>query len=222
MKGFFPILFFLISFATLNGQRTNISTAHRIFVYEWIENPLEIIIENFSCDDIIVKANIGTIIGQSCEYIYTINDTTAEKAEISVGVKSRNKIKWIKQYELWIKPAPTPKVDLSISRGDYVEKKLLVTNPHIYIFSGGDWELTEMPNKAKILEHSIQIKRNDSLVFEGLNSDGNEFSKETKEFIKEKCKNNDYIILSNVTMLLYNSEKRKMQGIVKLKIISDD
>ena len=213
----------LVFVMDLFGQVVSISSPNQRIVYQWLENPLEIVIENHSCKEIVVKADHGEISGRDCNFIYTIKDIEIENVRISAGLKSKGKIEWIEEIEFNVKPIPTPKVQVGLSSDDKINKQLLINSPFLLILSSPfGFELIENPKKERVVEYSIQILRNDSIVFESLNNLGREFSDETKQFINEKCLNNDILIVSNVSILLYDSEKRKLEDNLKVKILAED
>ena len=205
------------------SQALSISSEYPFKIYQWIKNPMTIVLENHSCEELIVKSNVGQISGSNCNYVYILEDTSVNSVRISVGVMKRKNINWVKEIDFPVKPIPTPRVFISISEGRptiskselLVVPKILIPDYHYGEGVGGD-------RKQRVVGYSIKITRNDSIIHEVINVTGNDLLNETIDFIKTKVQNNDLLIVDDILILLYGKERRKIEGNLKVRIISED
>ena len=212
-------LTFILSFIALNcfSQALSISSQYPLKIYQWIENPLNIVVENNSCEELIVKSNVGEISGENCNYIYVLKDTSLSSVKISVGIKKDTTISWIDEIDFPVKPIPTPEVQFSISRdGKCLSRGELIAAPTLSI---RDYSSERI---QRIIGYSLKILRNDSIVHQIIDIVGNKLPEETIDFIRQECKGNEVIVVENIMIMLYHKEKRKVEGNIKTTICSID
>lgn len=176
-------------------------------LYLGIDNELNIAVENYSCDDLVVKAINGKITKtpDKCHYIYRINkcDTIDE---ISVGVNKNGKIEWIYACYYLIKLAPRPIVTVDgRSEGEMPTNSFVSADKLDLTFYNPGYYSTS------IREYSVEIIRNDSIVFGEYNIFGRVF---TSKFINEIKKSyaGDEIKFSKI-LLIKNGCKSKYKDI---------
>ena len=214
-------LLFCMSVIPSRSQLVSLSTTKTMLLYQWIKNPLIIIIENTLCKDIVVKVSAGKIYGNNCSFTYKTEDTAVSKIVISIGVRSKNKIKWIKDEDLYVKPYPTPEARIGISgnRKSIMIAELLA-QPKVWIadYPFG-FEAVESPKLYRVNDFSISIKRSDSLIYKFDHVNGNMLPLETQNFIRNNSHENDILEITNMEFILFDKERRKSDQVLDVKIL---
>ncbi len=231
--GFISIIVFFSG--NLFSQKVLISTAKTNVFYQWIENPLSISVENYSCEDLVAKADKGILTGSQCDYIYVTDSYNITKVKITVGVKRKGKIKWIDSMAIRVKSLPDPEPMLGMfGSGDTIPKAAFPYNTHINLPMSSGWELYGDCEKQDIISFTFKVKRNDSTIFQesytnpkgfcdtfnyglydSLSHDyifTSDFSREAFNLIYFEGKKGDRIIIENIVALLYRKEKRILRN----------
>jgi hypothetical protein len=212
LKNCFVLFSIFIGWRTALCQTVALSMTQTRVLYQWVDNPLKVVVENTPCQNVIVKAKNGYIKGKGCEYIYTTNDTVFRDL-IRVGVKRAGKIKWISDESYIVKKYPDPTVFIGAHvSGDSIFKNELraqigLTVP-IFDF------VCHMPSWRQVVTgYSIAIVRENRTIFsETVNS--NLLTETFKEFIGRDVAKNDLVIVDNIVVLLYEKEIRKLEKFV--------
>ncbi len=202
------------------AQTVSISSTSPLVLYQWMENPVTIVLENTACSNIVVKTSGGKISGTGCNYIFTTTDTGVHAAEIVIGVKQGPKVKWVKVVSCRVKPFPTPPVRLAWRTTGPVPKVLLLSMPGLEIpdYSFGLEATEASPRIQKIIQFSVQLLRNGNVIYTRNGVQGNILPEDLTNFIKNEVRENDEIVVNDVTMLLYEKEYRKYEGEIRLRI----
>lgn len=212
----FTLSFSVISVISLSAQSVAISTDATRALYQWIENPLKIAIENTPCNSIVVKAEKGKLTGKGCDYIYTTTDSVSIDI-IKVGIKRGAKVKWIKEEVLRVRKLPDPSVQLG-SFGNFKEVNRI---PRNQLTSGQGLRLPipdgfcDYTNDRVqcIVGYSITVIRNGHTIFSE-NATDNYFSENFKRFMDIMLIAGDKVVFDNLVALLYQHEIRKLAPLV--------
>lgn len=237
---FFQKIFILIIFTfifSINSvaQKVFVSPVQTKILYEWIDNELEIMIENYSCKNIVAKVDKGKLIGKGCNYIYQSNGYGIREIKIIVGIKSAKGIKWFDSFSIRVKPLPEPWLTFGfIGNENSVNKTQLLyflSNFKFPIsFSG---EIAGTNKNMKIDSFHLKIIRNDTIIYSEVHnlndstklhkrfSDEDtsaflysDFTINAHNFIYNNCKKGDKIIFENLYALLYKKERRKLENFI--------
>ena len=232
-------IFFLIAFSNiLHAQPSLISTKSTNVLYQWIENPVQIAIENYPCEKLVAKVDNGKLTDNGCNYIYKSESQIISKAKITIGVKMKKGIDWIDSFTLIIKPLEDPIPYFAMAKnGDTISSLRILANPYIYV-PIEDWELHENLYRQKISSFSLKVVRNETIIFEESNFNPKDsfcidssgvldtlgdtlfvdytprnISKNAVSFIRDKIQSGDYIIIENIKVVLFEKEVRKIKSL---------
>lgn len=220
MKRLFTLLLTLCSFNNY-GQTVVITSFCRPELFQWIENPLSIVVENTSCNNIVVKVSEGRIIQNGCQFTFTIEEDPIDDIKLFIGVKKKGTVNWIEQRTYKIKPAPLPSVRLISTYGDEISKSQLEFGLTLFVpdFTFG---LEAVESKMyKVDTFSISVIRNDSTIFTKTNIPGNEVPLEVIEFIRKNGQNEDLLVFSNFRLSLYRKKRLKLPQILTYKLVAE-
>jgi hypothetical protein len=212
----------LFSFDAVKGQKVSISSTYSLVLYEWVENPLLIVVENNDCKNIVVKASAGKLTGSNGEYVFVLADTGFSRIVFSVGIKKGNKTRWIQKVFCRVKKLPTPPVTVSHQTDGDITKELLLAIPQLFVPHYFGWEATYAPNIQRVTSYSIKISRNDSTLFEQRDVPGDTLTQEMEDFIRYQCKAKDVLVFSDIQILLYKKERRRAENSVTLYLTGPD
>lgn len=213
-------LLILIVFSSiqLSAQKVAVTSKMTNFLYQWVDNPLRIVVENTPCNYIVVKAEQGHISGNNCDFIYTVSNDSIRYDYIKVGVKTKGDIKWISNDKYFVRKLPDPiAMFANRTNGDTLARNLIraqfgLSLPYFDFVCGFNNE-----NIQKITSYRVTIKRDNKIVFiEDVNS--NLFTEHFKQFIEEKSMKNDSILFDNLKALLYEKEKRELTQTIHLVV----
>jgi len=111
--------FVLINFFALqiSAQRVAVSPDKNNVFYFGVDNPITVAAENCSCNDLVVKTNNGSVIGNPCKLIYRARETGG--ADITVYKKIGNKLKKISTNAFRVKRIPPPVFKIGPYGGAY-------------------------------------------------------------------------------------------------------
>jgi hypothetical protein len=107
VKKILTILITLFFVQCLQAQFSTINTAKTRVLYQWIKNELEIVVANTPCENIIVKAKYGTVKGEDFNHTYFVSNDSTRIDHISIGVKRKGKVKWLRKEAVPVKNCQT-------------------------------------------------------------------------------------------------------------------
>lgn len=159
-------------------------------LYIGVDNPINIAVENHSCEDIVVKTNAGKLTKTSdeCRYIYRTDSCDLRTETISVGVKSNGNIKWIDSTLYRVKNIPNPEIRIATNRNSHNNYSAEITRGGL-IATMGDFDFYF---HFEVQRYSVEVLRNDSIIFKEYNVKGNGLSKEFISLYKNSHKG-DYV-----------------------------
>ncbi len=210
LKTFLTILVCIVSTKGFS-QTVSISPVKTRVLYQWLDNPLQVVVENSSCKNLIVKAQKGKIKGKECEYIYTTNDTVFRDV-IKVGILKNGKVKWISEQDFIVKKLYDPDVAIGswIGKNDTVYKSALMAQVglNLPLYDFGICSFTD--NRRQVVtDYNVKVFRNSKVIFSEIVA-SNLLTEKFKSFISTQSLKNDTIVFENITGLLYQKEIRKL------------
>jgi predicted nucleic acid-binding Zn finger protein len=173
------------------GQQFSVWTTRQLFVYVGVDNPITAVVENCSCDSIVLTTDNGSIKRTgNCQYLLSVKKTGKTKISvkrlayvdtINVGYTLYNAVK-----------VPDPVVSLSgFKSGSMINKALLRQGgliPHLENFG--------FTPETRITEFKIVVLRQDSVLW-CKKIIGNMIKKELDDYIDE-LKESDVIIFCEI------------------------
>jgi len=191
MKIFLAILLFL-NVIQLQSQTIAITEEKLNVFYKGLDNPITVVVENCSCENIRVKASVGEISGAGCHYSYHICDALASTVIIYVGVTKKGVVNWIDTIMYRLKNADEPLLSISGLTDDVIDKEQLCNSCAINATN----------NNSKIFfwveSYSIEISRNNSVLWTSENISGSKFQKNFIDYLRDICGPGDEIRLYNI------------------------
>jgi hypothetical protein len=161
---YLSIILLLIFVKTTFSQTVAIEATKMNVLYKLVPNPLKIVVENHSCQEIIAKAKYGTITPtpDGCSFNYYTKNCTENSEEIAIGINEKSKIIWVDTLKFRLKEVLT-NIDIfignnpncSISKPSFFEGQK-ITAPFINF----DIELN-----FRVSKYSIEILRNKESVY---------------------------------------------------------
>jgi hypothetical protein len=161
-------------------------------LYIGVENPIKIAIANYPCNKIIVKPTYGYIIptAKNCHFIYKIDSCNINKERIFFGIINNGTIKWLDSVEYRVKKTPDPEIiiDNNLNWIGPVTKNNLINSKIIAKIFDFDFECY-----SEVVNYSIEIRRNDTLLFRETNINGNKFTEKLNSEILKSQKGDHFI-----------------------------
>lgn len=168
MKRVFYITFILFQIQIGFSQVATISATKTNVLYVGIENPIEAVIENTSCDSIYLVSTNGVIQGDSCRY--SIIPAEVGECQISIyKIKGKDSI-LIEETVLRVKPFPDYSIAIFGSNEfkfentkelKYVTKEILCNEPIIWPYS----DCGSIDMDIYIVEYELSILRDKQEIF---------------------------------------------------------
>jgi hypothetical protein len=101
--------FTFISFKTFSQEIAILNKKNNSILYQWLGNPLKVVIEGYNCNEIIVKSSGGKFEGSGCDYTFSC-DHKLKEVYFYYGIIQNKKVKWIDTIMYRIRSHPTPTV----------------------------------------------------------------------------------------------------------------
>lgn len=212
-------LIFLVFIIWTKGfsQSVSISPIKTRVFYQWIDNPLQVVVENTPCNSLVVKAEKGKLEGKECDYIYIANDTVLTDV-IKVGIKKGGKIKWISEQDFLVKKLPNPSIIIGnwIGKEDTANKNALLVQTKLTLpfYDFGFCSFTN-EDRQTVTSYTVTIYRNTKVIFSEVVT-SNLLTEKFKNFINYQSLANDKIVFDNIVSLLYQKEIRRLDQIFSL------
>jgi hypothetical protein len=176
---------FLIS-NTTSGQEVVVSLTKMNTLYRTLENPVRILIENQPAEKVTAKARYGSLTpGENpSEFWYYIEDCDVKEDRIIVGIKNKNGVKWIDTTVYRIKSPPPPVLYVcGIRSGGVSWKEMLMACP---VLSLGWHDILMDEVRFQVDTFSVEVYRNDSMIFSEYRVPGYRFSPKLMQFIADE------------------------------------
>jgi len=167
------------------GQEVVVSLTRMNTLYRTLENPVRILIENQSAKKVTAKARYGRLTpGENpTEFWYYIEDCDVKEDQIIVGIKNKNGVEWIDTTVYRIKSPPPPVLYVSASRGGVLWRDQLMVLP---VLSLGWHDIFVDEVRFQVDTFSVEVYRNDSIIFSEYRVPGNRFSPKLMQFIADE------------------------------------
>ncbi|MCF8298901.1 MAG: hypothetical protein K9J13_15235, partial [Saprospiraceae bacterium] len=163
--------------------------------YIGFENPINVVVENHSCEDIVAKARHGIITPKNGHYVYLCDSCMYREEQIIIGIKDKKAVKWIDTSYYRLKRIPDPVIYIAGKYSGKINKNQLINAGALRApLMNFDIDLNFL-----ILNYSVQISRNDSVVYREIGISGSKFTKGLVAEIR-KTKTNDMIIFYDVVV----------------------
>ncbi len=192
------LYFWLISIfysAFTFSQSVSVEREGMNVLYQGIENPVSVAVENHRCSEILVKAEHGKIekSEEDCSYKYKIEDCSINSTKIFVGVKNGNSINWIDTLEHRIKHLPTPGPYIAgVFDQDSIEKNRILAAYKVSTM----W-INCGPNvQFDVRSFHVEIRRNKKVTYER-NVEGARIDDELKTEFK-KLQKDDIVYFTEI------------------------
>lgn len=206
MKIIWTILFSIISFSSV-GQRFSVSPDKMNILYQDVDNPLTITVENCPCSQMIVKTDNGKIEGKNCSYYF--HTDSGWKANILIYKRVKQKLVKVGQSTFRVKSIPYPVPKVGPSAGGNI-KAIVLKNQQ---FIRADYDDFEIDIFSPIDSFTVSIIRGDTCVYNQINNRTSAFSKELVNALSA-IKEGDTVIFKNIFGRRYNGEAIKLQPLI--------
>ncbi len=175
----------------LHSQTVSVSPLKLNLFYRGVDNPVTVVMENYSCKDIKVKASVGEFFGEGCHYNYKICDSLASKVDIYVGITKKGVVHWIDTIVYRIKSFDDPVIVIPGLKDGMIDHEKLYNAYFISVQNNSEvvyW----------ILSYSVEILRNNTTLWTSENISGNLFQDNFTNFVRDICGPGDEIKLYNI------------------------
>lgn len=202
----FLILNFIVS--VTYSQNVAVELEKMNVLYIGVENPINVVVGNHSSKKLVVKAKHGVVEPNYRGYIYKI-DTCAYCMEIIyVGIKSVKGVKWIDSLYYRLKMIPDPIIDIGGKRSGFIKcDKLIMWGGLRVDYNDEFYE----PTPYKFLSYSVEITRNDSIIYNNMDIKTRKYPEELILEIRNMQKG-DVIRFYNCTILHPGNCERILEG----------
>jgi hypothetical protein len=169
----------------IQGQEVALKVENVNVLYRLVENSVKIVIEKQPVRNIVARAKYGTLTPGSKpgEYRYYTDDCSLYEEIIYVGVKTGKGARWFDttSYRV-LSPLPPTLFVSGLSTG-VTHKQKLLERPKLQLFLV-EYLINPTP-KFTVDTFSVEVHRNDSLIYSEYNIAGDTFSPELIRFISD-------------------------------------
>ncbi len=183
---FILLLFMLVAlYVKLPAQEVALKVENVNVLYRHVENPVMVVIEKKPIRNIVVKAQNGTLRPDTkpCLYYYYTDDCSLKEEKIYVGLKTGKGIRWLDTTSYRVLSALPPALIVSCKSTGVTWKEKLLERPDLQLRMV-EFLVNPTPKYA-IDTFSVEVLRNDSLIYHEYNVAGNSFSPELIRFISD-------------------------------------
>jgi len=194
------VLSIVISFSFLFsfGQKAAVEVSKNNILYCYLENPIQIVVENSSCKSIIAKSTSGKLEGKDGYYILTPSHAGQDTVLLYKKTKSGLKFIGMREFRVRMIPYPIfkigsgkseiPKVEIasqSFVRADYsnlcidvaLDVHASVKRFTVYAIYADSSNYKEITNNGPEINENVKalfqtLKSNDILVFKDIHASG--------------------------------------------------
>jgi GldM C-terminal domain len=199
----FGLILFIIIFNLLPGidyaQKYSVKNPYNNAIYKGMQTPLEPMVEGFSCKSIILKASIGKIEKEICNFLFYPNKLGIDTITVLVIKNGITRKVGYAYFDVREIPDPEPNVG-GLSKGA-ISKGFLIAQ------QGVDASLivTSYGHRESIVVDSFTliILRNKNIIFSG-NNNGNIFNHSLRTAF-ESLQKGDKVIVADIAARTYNS-----------------
>jgi hypothetical protein len=188
MKITWTILLFFISLTSV-GQRFSVSPDKMNILYQDVDNPLTITVENCPCNQMVVKTDNGKIVGNNCSYYFYTD--SGWNANITIYKKAKQKLVKVGQSTFRVKAFPYPVPKVGPSAGGKIRAIILKNQQYIRAYDDHVYIHTEIDS------FTVSIIRGDTCFFSQIENKTNQFSQELINALSE-IKSGDTVIFKNL------------------------
>lgn len=195
----------------LTAQKVVVSLAGYKGVFLYMDNPIDVSVEHKYCKDVVVKVDHGIIKGEACSYVFQIYDSTIQSVTLTVGIKKNAKIRWVHEVTFFVRRGPEPSICFAGYCRELIEKSSIAFLPKITIDEENPFEPIYLESRRiKVINYTIKIYRNDTIIFAENNCPGSMLTKDTRMFIELEGISGDKIVLSDIVVSYENIANRKV------------
>ena len=162
MKKYLKLLLFLLVLSSFraSSQKVAVELEKMNILYIGVDIPLKIVVENYPCNKIIVKATYGSIKPSldNCQFLYKIDSCNANIETIFVGIQIKGTIKWIDSLKYRVTKTPQPQISFYGIDSDWINSRDRFSHIIAHI---NDFDYEYDP---EVVNYSIEILRNDTFI----------------------------------------------------------
>ncbi len=199
MKMFFLTSIAIIFYQTSFCQKTALSAERSKILYYGIDNPLSIVVENYSCNQIEASVENGEIKRVTpCHYIFFADHIG--KASFNVYLRRKGIREKVAHYECLVKEIPPPITYIGNQNGDKICKNILLAQQGIYCHFPSNIIACLEAVRTIVKKYTMIITHEEKLLFIESYHDAY-FSEPQKEIFKS-LKHGDKIIITNIQAMI--------------------
>jgi hypothetical protein len=172
-KEVLSLLILLLSLSVY-AQEFGVSPLKMNIMYMGVENPLRIVVENHSCDSIIISSNVKLQKIRPCNYIAIPGNISVANFNLAV-IKNNDNIR-IGRSQFRVHKTPDPVVSVGGRKDGTIPKGFLLSQPGLKAVLEYDFIFDA---EYKIKSYTVVIEREDEKVF-SKDFEGNRFPAELK------------------------------------------
>ena len=207
MKKLIAFIPFFIFFST-SAQNFLVSADKNNVLYIGVDNPLSIIVENYSSSQILVKADRGHI-SSGYGHTYMYNGSDQEPGPVSIILYNRSTSKEFGRSTFRLKYIPDPVAKVGPSAGGNIYAVVLKNQQYIR----AELENFDFNAMFGIDSFTINIIRTDTCYFKEVINIGNKFGSEVIKAL-EGIKKNDIVIFKKIYALGPDGRTRILSPII--------
>jgi len=170
------VLILLVLMLSFSGyaQEFAISPLKMNIMYMGVENPIKVVVENYSCDSILISANVQLQRRLGCDYIAIPGKISVATFNLAV-IKNNDTIN-IGRSQFRVHKTPDPVVELGGKTDGMISKGFLLSQPGLRAVLDYDFIFDA---EYKIKSYAVVIERKDEKIFRN-DYEGSRFSTELK------------------------------------------
>lgn len=206
MKNIFSLFILFFCLTSAAGQKFSVALDRNNILYQGIDNPLTIAVENYPCNSIVVKTDNGKVLGKACSYYF--HTDTGWKANIILYKKVKGHLIKIGSSIFRVKPIPDPIAKVGPSAGGDIQKAVLRNQQYIR----ADYEGFDIDIRTPIDSFSVYFISGDTCISKHVKNYTGKFSKELIDALSE-IKQNDIVIFKDIYTTRYNKEVKILKPV---------
>lgn len=207
MKKLLVIIYFLSSHSAVISQNVVVTCDKNNDLYIGVDNPISVAVENYPSNQIIVKADHGTLEGSGWRYFYR----GTEPGGVSITVYKKSNLKEIGSWHFRLRYIPDPVPKIGPYGNSYRNARAIVLRSQNWIRA--DLEYFDYEATFRVDSFTLSIFYRDSCFIKKVLNAGNNFTDEVRAALKT-IKNGDIVIFEKISVIGPDRRRRLISPLV--------
>lgn len=185
----------------VQSQNVAVELTNMNILYKYVPNNVKIVVQDTPCENVVVKTMVGKLTRSSdkdsCHYYYYTTKCGENKEQFIVGVKDDGNIKWIDTLNYRLKDDAKKSIWIHFIgiRNGLLDKHCVYYCDTLWFGENQSSKLTaplinfDIELEYEIVKYSVEIIRNDTVIYSSYNIPQATITKELYSQIQESMSN---------------------------------